>query len=146
MFQTMDDLNIHFSSLDVPLENDLSFDRSEAARQMIVSHWAKFGQWFEGLRRSETISDSWVKGMLVLQVRKVEQSFQLNLPASTLFAEYKSLLDLFQFFLGLLARGSPVPMPLEGSNSILESLEVLNEMLLNFVVHSGSQQKTTRKG
>jgi hypothetical protein len=63
-----------------------------------------FGQWFDGLRKSPDIFDAWVRAQLVLQVRRVEQSFELNLPAATLYAEYRLLVDSFQFFLSLLAR------------------------------------------
>jgi hypothetical protein len=140
VLQSMDDLNVHFYSLDIPLETDFSFDRSEGARQMVMAHWAKFGQWFDGLRKAATTLDTWVRSQLILQVRKVEQAFQLNLPAATLFAEYRSLLDLFQFFLGLLARGSPTPMKIEQSQEILAFLENLNENLLTFIIQTGNQQ------
>ena len=137
VLEAMDDLNIHFYSIDIPMEDDMSFERTEVSRQMVLSHWAKFGQWFEGLRRSTANMDTWVRSQLILQVRKVDQAFQLGLPSSTLYAEFRSLLDLFQFFLGLLSRGSPVPMKCEQSEKQLELIEQLNDQLLQFVLTNG---------
>lgn len=137
VLEAMDDLNIHFYSIDIPMEDDLSFEKTEVSRQMVLTHWAKFGQWFEGLRRSTATMDTWVRSQLILQVRKVDQAFQLALPASTLYAEFRSLLDIFQFFLGLLSRGSQVPMKCEQSEKQLELIEQLNDQLLQFVLTNG---------
>jgi hypothetical protein len=141
VWSTMDDLNVHFASIDIPMETDTSFERSEGSRQMVLAHWAKFGQWFEGLRRPSSTLDSWVRSRLVLQVRKVEQAFQLNLPAATLFAEYRSLLDLFQFFLGIIARGSPTAMKADQSHQTLDLLERLNDHLLTFILQASPPAK-----
>ena len=69
-----------------------------------------------------------------------EVSEMLNLPASTLYSEFRSLLDLFQFFLGLLSRGSPIPMKLEESQKQIELIEQLNDHLLKFVLQTGNKQ------
>lgn len=136
--RAMDEMNIHFYSIDVPFDNDMSFETSEASRQMIRSHWTKFSQWFEGLRRSTTTLDSWVRSQLIIQVRHADQTFQMNYPPSTLYGEMRNLLDLLQFALGLIARGSNVPMKLDLSEKQLVLLEDLNDLLLKFIVNAGT--------
>jgi hypothetical protein len=142
MYRTMDELAIHFYLIDIPMESDMSFERFEEARKMVIAHWAKFGQWFDGLRKSPDIVDTWIRAQLVLQVRRVEQSFELNLPAATLYAEYRLLVDSFQFFLSLLARGSPTPMTFEDSEQQIELIEALNELLLRFILKVGTERPT----
>jgi hypothetical protein len=140
MYRAMDQLAIHFYSIDIPMESDISFERSEESRNMVLAHWAKFGQWFDGLRKAPGALDTWVRAQLALQVRRVEQSFQLNLPAATLYAEYRLLIDSFQFFLNLLARGAPISMPVEDSEQQIELMEALNELLLAFILRAGTQK------
>lgn len=136
--KAMDEMNIHFYSIDVPFDNDMSFETTEASRQMIRSHWSKFSQWFEGLRRSTTTLDTWVRSQLIIQVRHVDQTFQTNLSPSTLFGEMRNLLDLLQFVLNLIARGSSIPMKFDSSEKQLILLEDLNELLLKFIISAGN--------
>ena len=145
LLQAMDEMNIHFYSIDSPLEEDSSFDSTEISRKVVISHWAKFNQWFEGLRRSTTTLDTWVRSLLVLHVRRVDQAFQLNQSTSSLYTELRNLLDLFQFILYIMARGSPVSMKIEHSIKQLELLEEINEILLKFIIQSGTQQLAESK-
>lgn len=138
--RAMDEMNVHFYSIDAPFDNDMSFEQSETARQMIMSHWVKFSQWFEGLRRSTTTLDTWVRSQLIMQVRQTDQTFQMNYPVASLYGELRNLLDLFQFALGLLSRGSPIPMKVESSEKQLNLLEDLNDLLLKFIVNAGTSQ------
>ncbi|OHS94370.1 hypothetical protein TRFO_39454 [Tritrichomonas foetus] len=142
---TMDEMNIHFYSIDIPLDNDQSFERSEASRKMVMTHWAKFSQWFEGLRRTAVTLDTWARSQLIHYVRQVDQAFQMNYPASTLYGELRNLLDMFQFILSLIARGSPIPMKTEKSSEQLELLEDVNELLLKFIIHAGAKQLSQKK-
>jgi hypothetical protein len=141
IWQAMDELGVHFSSIDIPLETDYSFERSEDSRNMLLAHWAKFGQWFEGLRRPNPFFEDWVRSKLALHVRRVEQSFQLSLPGATLYAEYRRLLDEFQFFLNLMARGAQMSMTLEESQQQLEVMEGLNSVLLTFVLKAAVNRR-----
>ena len=143
--KAMDEMNIHFYSIDVPFDNDMSFEKSESSRQMVRTHWSKFSQWFEGLRRSTTTLDTWVRSQLIIQVRHVDQAFQMNYSSSTLYGELRNLLDLLQFALSLIARGSSVPMKLELSEKQLILLEDLNEMLLKFIVNVGTIELSSHK-
>ena len=135
VLRAMDHLCIHFFSIDVPLERDSSFDQGEMARQMLIEHWAKFGLWFEGLRKSNRM-EPWVKRLLVAQVRKTEQAFQLSLPGSSMYFELRELYDKFQYILSTLTRGTQNQVDKDVSEKQLKLLEDLNSLLLDIVIDS----------
>lgn len=141
----MDNMNIHFYSIDMPMEIDNTIEQNEETRQMIMSHWAKFGQWFDGLRMTTPTLDSWARAQLVAQLRKVDQAFQMNLPVAVQYANIRNLFDIFQFVLNLLARGSPTSMKAEQCVKQLTYLEQLNDCLLSFIVSSHTKQMQSFK-
>ena len=135
VLRAMDQLSIHFFSIDIPLDRDHSFDQGEMARQMVMEHWLKFGQWFEGLRKSNRM-EPWVKRLLVAQVRKTEQAFQLSLPGTSLYFELRELYDKFQYILNTLTRGTQNQVDKDVSERQLKLFEDLNSLLLDVVVDS----------
>ena len=133
VLNAMDQMSVHFYAIDLPIERDLSFDQSEMARQMVTEHWLKFNQWFDGLRKSTKI-ESWVKRLLLNQVRKTEQAFQMSLPGSSMYYELRELYDKLQYILYILTRGAQKQIDKEIAERQLKIFEDLNTTLLDIVV------------
>ncbi|EAY00955.1 hypothetical protein TVAG_493280 [Trichomonas vaginalis G3] len=135
VMRAMDSLAMHFYSIDVPVDVDKSMESTELARQMVTEHWMKFGQWFDGLRKSNEI-DPWAKSIMVKAVRKVEQSFQQNMAAPTMFHTLRDLYDKMQFVLAILIRGVPRPLDKDTCDKQLKLLENLNTFLMDTAVEA----------
>lgn len=130
----MDQLGIHFYSLDIPLTRDTAFEDSEASRQMLFDNWLKLGQWFEGLNKKSQTFEPWAKRLLMNLYRRTEQSFQLALPAPVMYFTLRDLLDSFQYILCIISRGSNTPHNLEFGKKQLRHLEDLCDSLLNHIL------------
>lgn len=135
VLRAMDHLSVHFYCIDIPVEVDRSMESSELARQMVQEHWLKFGQWFDGLRKSNQI-DSWAKSLLTSRVRKVEQAFQQNLAAPTIFHALRDLYDNMQYILAIIIRGVPKPLDKDTAEKHLKLLESLSTFLMDVAVEA----------
>ena len=138
LLKAMDNLSIHFYSIDTPLFTSIKSLSTELTRQQLLTHWIRFNSWFDGFRRPLTNFDSWLRIKLVNQVRIVDQIFKNNNPIQTLYTEYRNLLDFFQFSLEVLARGQKEPLPSNKSERHLQLLENLIDLLITFLLENSN--------
>ena len=130
----MDNIGFHFYSIDPSNEMVNETPVTAMPRNKLLSHWLRFGKWFEGFMKPLGTFDPWVQSQLIKEVQRVDNIFKTNSPVNAMFSEYVRLLDFFQYLLSTLALGSGMAMAEDKSTRELLLLENLTDLLVTFVV------------
>jgi hypothetical protein len=132
----MDDAAFHFFTIDLPGRPSAVRDFIALPKEMIEMHWRKFGSWFDGFREKAGI-ESWTRSELARRVERVDALFSACVSASSLFLEYRGLLDEFQR--ALAARAAPISGVMDADKCERQLLLLENsvDLLMSFVSRHG---------
>ena len=133
LLDAMDNLSFHFYSIELPVRLNKTSEITTMTRQQITTHWTNFMGWFDGFMTPRDNFDTWLRSRLVRQVLTVDKLFKTNAPIHSLFTEYRTLLDYFQFMLNVLAKGQSEPLPAEKSDRELDFMENMIDLLVTFI-------------
>ena len=133
MLTAMDNLSFHFYTIEFPARLNSKNDLVALTKKDLLFHWQQFSVWFEGFKTQRENFDTWATSRLVAKINDVDKLFKANAPVPNLFSEYRSLLDMFQFLLDVMAKGKTFKMGIHMAERELTILENLVDLLVTFV-------------
>ncbi|EAY03670.1 hypothetical protein TVAG_145390 [Trichomonas vaginalis G3] len=140
LLSAMDDLSIHFYSIETPFTNNTKDQITEMPRKDITRHWTKFSKWFEKMKdQTNNTFEPWIKYTITKKVFTVDDAFKANKSVDNLVCEYRGLLDFYQYSLDIMIRGLQKPLPSDKTERLLALFENLVDLYLTFYL----QQKET---
>lgn len=140
MLAAMDNLSFHFYTIEFPARLNNRSDLVALSKKDLLFHWQQFAVWFEGFKVQRENFDTWATSRVVAKINNVDKLFKSNAPVPSLFSEYRSLLDMFQFLLDVMAKGKTFKMGAHMAERELSIMENLVDLLVTFVADTSDSQ------